>query len=281
MTGLGGVVVVGQAAVRRDISLGEWLLDPSTWTGANGVLASGWDTLVLCAAVVAVSVVLAVPAGAVLAHGRRAPVLSAWLVNIGRAVPPFAVAAVLVPVSLRAGFGFEPWPIFTALTLMTVPPIFVSTYVAVEEVDRGAVEAARAMGFRPRDVLLQVEVPLAATVIFTGIRVAAVQVVATEPIRAFLGGDGLGRYVRDGIGQNNATLVIGGTILIAALAGATGLAFTAFERFVKPSGVRRLGHHADRRPDRRPGAGRDADEEFTGAPRGGHGDDGAAARGMR
>jgi len=76
--------------------------------------------------------------------------------------------------------------------------------------------------------------------VLTGIRVAAVQVVATEPIRAFLGGDGLGRYVRDGLGQNNDTLVIGGALLVATLATSTGLAFALLERLALPSGIRRL-----------------------------------------
>lgn len=236
-----GILVTAQAAVRRDIGLVEWLADPATWTGRTGILASLADTLTLSAAVVATAMVLSVPAAAILAHYRRAQLTSAWLVNIGRAIPTFAVAALLVPISLRAGLGFEPWPIFVGLTLLSLPPMFLSTYVAVRQVDPGAVGAARAMGYRERDILFTVELPLAMAVIFTGIRVAAVQVVATEPIRAFLGGNGLGRYVRDGLGQNNDTLVLGGGILIALLAGVTGQVFSVFERLVKPPGVRRMG----------------------------------------
>jgi len=231
---------LAQVAVPRDITLGEWLLDPDTWAGSDGILASLGDTLVLVVAVIVFSVLLAVPTAALLAHRRKAELASAWVVNIGRAIPTFAIAGLLVPVSLRAGYGFEPWPIFIALTLLTVPPMYLSTYTAVKQVDPAAVNAARAMGFTEREVLLTVELPLALTVIFTGIRVASVQVVATEPIRAFLGGDGLGRYVRDGIGQNNPTLVLGGAILIAILAGLTAVSFKAFEWLAKPPGVRRL-----------------------------------------
>lgn len=240
---------LAQTAVPRDTGLWEWLGDLQTWTGSNGILADLGDTVVMVAAVTLTSILLAVPPAAYLAHRRIGEVASAWLVNIGRALPTFAVAAILVPISLRGGYGFEPWPIFIALTLLTIPPMYLSTYVAITQVDQPAVNAARAMGLAERAVLTRVELPLAIAVIFTGLRVAAVQVVATEPIRAFLGGDGLGRYVRDGIGQNNATLTIGGTILIAALAGATGLTFSALERVVEPIGVRRL--HTDR--SHRPG----------------------------
>lgn len=231
---------LAQVAVPRGTTLTEWLGDPATWTGSNGILASLGDTVILVVAVIVCSVLLSVPTAALLAHRRKAELGSAWLVNIGRAIPTFAIAGLLVPVSLRAGYGFEPWPIFIALILLTVPPMYLSTYTAVKQVDPAAVGAARAMGFTEREVLLTVEVPLALTVIFTGIRVASVQVVATEPIRAFLGGDGLGRYVRDGIGQNNPTLVWGGAILIAILAGITATLFVGIEWLAKPPGVRRL-----------------------------------------
>jgi osmoprotectant transport system permease protein len=234
-------VPLAQAAVPRDTGVFEFLFDAQRWTGSPGILGDLLDTVLLCAAVIAVSILLAVPLAAYLAHERKAQLASAWVVNIGRAIPTFAIAGLLVPISLRGGYGFEPWPIFIALTLLTVPPMFLSTYVAIRQVPAGAVDAARAVGYTERDVLAKVELPLALTVIFTGIRVAAVQVVATEPIRAFLGGDGLGRYVRDGLGQRNDNLVIAGAILIALLAGATGLLFTGIERLVKPAGVRRLG----------------------------------------
>jgi osmoprotectant transport system permease protein len=244
-------LLVAQAAFPRDITLGEWLLDPTSWTGATGILPSLLDTLVLCGIVMVTAVMIALPSAAVLAHLGRAKMLSAWLVNIGRAVPTFALAALLVPISLRAGYGFEPWPIFIALTLMALPPIYLGTYTAISAVEPAAVDAARAVGLRPLAVLLRVELPLAANVIFTGVRVAAVQVVATEPIRAFLGGDGLGRYVRDGLGQRNDTLLIGGAALVAALAGTVGATLSLVQRALEPAGVRRLRAGSGSGPARR------------------------------
>lgn len=232
--------VGAQAAVPRDITLWEWISDPQTWTGPDGIFSSLVETVVLCAIVVTVAIVVAVPLAAWLAHNRRGEIGVTWMVTLSRAVPTFAIAGLLVPISLVNGLGFEPWPIFIALLLLALPPIYLNTYTAVRGVSAGAVDAARAMGFSERRVLLEVELALATTLIFAGIRVSAVQVVATEPIRAFLGGDGMGRYVRDGLGQNNDTLVLGGAILIATLAAATGLAFGLLERTVLPEGVRRL-----------------------------------------
>ena len=92
-----------QTAVPRDIGFFEWFFDPDTWTGPDGILASLVDTVVLCAAVTLVAVAVSVPTAALLAHLRRAEVSSTWLVSISRAVPTFAIAALLVPWSLERG----------------------------------------------------------------------------------------------------------------------------------------------------------------------------------
>lgn len=235
-----GHTMPSQTAVPRDIGFFEWFLDADTWTGPGGILESLVDTVVLCSIVTVVAVVVSVPTAALLAHLGKAEVSSTWMVSISRAVPTFAIAALLVPISLRRGWGFEPWPIFIALLLLALVPIYLNTYTAIRQVPSGAVDAARALGYEERHVLGRIEFALGASLIFTGIRVAAIQVVATEPIRAFLGGDGLGRYVRDGLGQNNNTLVIGGIVLIGGLAALTGLTFVLLERLMLPTGVRRL-----------------------------------------
>ncbi|MFT5203485.1 MAG: osmoprotectant transport system permease protein [Candidatus Aldehydirespiratoraceae bacterium] len=230
----------GQAAVSRDIGVFEFLFSAEYWTGNGGILTSLWDTVVLCSIVIVVATVIAVPLATALAHFGRGELSVTWIVTLSRAVPTFAIAGLLVPVSLRSGWGFEPWPIFLALLLLALPPIYLNTYTAVKGADRDAVDAARAMGFSERAVLFRVEMVLGTAVILAGVRVAAVQVVATEPIRAFLGGDGLGRYVRDGLGQNNDNLLLAGAILVAGLAALTGITFGLLQRLTLPRGVRRL-----------------------------------------
>lgn len=229
----------GQAAVPRDIGLFEFLFGAEYWTGQGGILTSLWDTVVLCTVVIVVATLFSVPLATFLAHHGRGELSMTWLVTLSRAIPTFALAGLLVPISLRQGWGFEPWPIFIALLLLAIPPIYLNTYTGVKSIDRGVVDAARAMGLSERSVLIRVELALATSVILAGLRVAAVSVVATEPIRAFLGGDGLGRYVRDGLGQNNDNLLLGGAILVAALAALTGTIFGQLKRILPP-GVRRI-----------------------------------------
>lgn len=236
---------LAQAAVPRDIGVFEFLFSSQYWTGSGGILTSLADTVVLCTAVVAVAVLIAVPLATTLAHHGRGELSVTWIVTLSRAVPTFAIAGLMVPISLRSGFGFEPWPVFIALLLLAIPPIYLNTYTAVKDVDQRVVDAARAMGFTERAVLFRVEMALGTTVIFAGIRVAAVQVVATEPIRAFLGGDGLGRYVRDGLGQNNDSLLLAGAMLVAVLAALTGALFGLVQRIALPHGVSRLARLRD------------------------------------
>lgn len=231
--------LVEQAAVDRDIGLWDWIGDAETWTGRGGILTSLWDTVVLCSVVTIVAALLSVPVAALLAHGRRAELATTWLVSISRAVPTFAIAALLLPWSLKRGWGFEPWPIFIALLLLALVPIYLTTYTAIRQVDPAAVNAARAIGHSERSILVGIELALASSPVLAGVRVAAIQVVATEPIRAFLGGDGLGRFVRDGLGQNNTTLIVGGVILIGSLAAITGGIFFAAERLLLPAGITR------------------------------------------
>src|SRR5690606_24738318 len=138
----------------------------------------------------------------------RGQVLAVALVNIGRAVPSFAVVAIALPFSIRAGLGIGYWPTFLALVLLAIPPMFTNAITGVANVGRETVEAARGLGMREHEVLSRVELPLASSVILAGIRVSAVQVVATATLGALVGWGGLGRYIVDGFAvQDNARIL--------------------------------------------------------------------------
>ena len=104
---------------------------------------------------------IAVPLAIVLAHHRKGELAAAWVINVGRAIPTVTILGLLVIVSLRNGFGLEPWPIIIALVLLGLPPAFTNTYAGVRGVDAGAVGAARAMGLTHRQVMQRVELALA------------------------------------------------------------------------------------------------------------------------
>src|SRR6185437_11298780 len=105
-------------------------------------------------------------------------------------------------------------------------------------VDADVVEAARGMGLRERQVLRQVELPIAAPLIIAGIRNAAVAIVATATLGALVAGGGLGRYIVDGIARQDYPRVFVGALLVALLSISVEIAFGAFERISVSAGVR-------------------------------------------
>ena len=184
-------------------------------------------------------VVVTVPLAAVLAHFRRGELAAAFTVSIGRAVPTVTIVGMMAIISVRNGFGLEPWPIIIALALLGLPPVFANTYAAVRNVDPDPVGAARAMGSTHRQVLHRVELPLALPVVLAGVRTAAVQILATEPLGAFFGGEGLGRYLRQGLSSQDAYEVQAGALLVTAVAIAAELSLVLAARVLVPVGVRR------------------------------------------
>jgi osmoprotectant transport system permease protein len=190
------------------------------------------EHLALSGAAIAVALVLAVPLGVWLGHLHRGSFLAVNVGNVGRALPSLAVIAIGVAF---LGIGFL--NVLVALVILAVPPMLTNAYVAVDEVDADAVEAARGMGMSPLQVLTRVELPLAAPLVFAGIRTASVYVVATATIAAIAGGGGLGDII---VNQASYRLagVIGAAMCVSALALLVDLAFAGVQRLVTPAGVR-------------------------------------------
>ncbi|MDQ0597134.1 ABC-type proline/glycine betaine transport system permease subunit [Streptomyces canus] len=106
-------------------------------------------------------------------------------------------------------------PTVVALVLFALPPLLTNAYVGMREVDHGVVRAARGMGMTGRQMLLRVELPLALPMVLTGVRIAAVQLVATATIAALAGGGGLGRIITAGFNLASTPQVVAGAVLVA------------------------------------------------------------------
>lgn len=218
------------------MSVLDWLLAPEHWSGENGIPVRLLQHLELSAAGVALGILIAIPIGAMVGHTRRGERVAVSIANLGRAIPSFAVLVLVFIVMLRwwPGLAFGFGPTVVALTLLAIPPILTNTYVAVRGVDDDTVEAARGMGMHGTQVFGRLELPLAAPVIVTGIRIAAVQVVATATLAALIAGGGLGRYIVDGFAQGDRTMTTAGAVLVAALAIATELVLGVAARLSTP-----------------------------------------------
>ena len=201
-----------------------------------------WDKTLehiwLSLASLGVAFLIAIPLGVWLGHLHRGSFLAINVSNVGRALPSLAVISIGLGL---LGVGFT--NVMLALVILAAPVILTNAYVAVDQVDPDAVRAAKAMGMKPLQVLVRVELPLALPLIFAGIRTAAVYVVATAPLAALAGGGGLGDII-----VNQPTYgpegVVAGSLAIAALAFATEGIFALLQYAVTPRPLRRRGRES-------------------------------------
>ena len=219
-----------------------WLADPAHWVGAAGIPNRLLEHLLLSAGALGIAAALAIPVGIYVGHTGRGVALAANVANVGRALPSLAVIAIVLPVTaaIDPQAGFRLYPTLIAMVVLALPPILINTQTGIREVDRDLVEAARAMGMRPGQVVRRVELPLAGAAIASGLRSAAVQIVATATLGALFGGGGLGRYLVEGIAQRNDGMVFGGVVLVAALALVVEGTFVIQARVIRSPGLVRM-----------------------------------------
>lgn len=213
-----------------------WLADPSHWSGTDGIWLRLGQHVELSAAATVLAALVAIPVGLAVGHTRRAEFIAVQTANLGRAIPSLAILSLAYVIVLlnapKLAFGFL--PTLVALILLGIPPILVNTYVGIQQVDADTIEAARGMGMTGGQILRRLEIPLAAPLIVTGLRLAAVTIVATATLSALIAGGTLGRYIVDGYAQQDIPKVVGGAILVAVLAIATELAFSLVGRLTAP-----------------------------------------------
>jgi osmoprotectant transport system permease protein len=171
------------------------------------------------------------PLAFMLGHVRRGGIVAVSIVNIGRAIPSLGILAFFTTIEF---FGTGYRATLVALIALAIPPMFTNSYTGVRDVDHSVVEAARGMGMTPREVLLRVEVPSALPLIITGLRVSAVQVIATATLGAIVAFECLGSFINEGIANFNTGELITGAVLVAALALVTDGFFVVVQRLSTP-----------------------------------------------
>jgi osmoprotectant transport system permease protein len=165
-----------------------------------------------------IALAIALPLGLVLGHLHRGSFIAISVSNLGRALPSLVLIAFGI---LVLGIGF--WNNAAALVVLGVPPILTNAFFAVDGIDRNIVEAARGMGMSGGQILWRVELPLALPLVFAGIRIAAVFVIATATIASIAGGGGLGDVIVAPAAYGYAG-VVAASLCVSLLAfAATGL----------------------------------------------------------
>jgi len=198
-----------------------------------GVLATkALEQLELSGAALGIALAVALPLGVALGHFHKGSGLAIGASIFGRALPSLVLIGVFLTV---LGIGFV--NNMLALAVLATGPVLTNAFDGVDGVDRDVVEAARGMGMARVQILRRVELPLATPLLFTGIRVAAVTVVATAPVAAIAGGGGLGDII---VNQASYRLegVIGASLCVMALSAGVWLVLLGVQVAATPKPLR-------------------------------------------
>lgn len=216
-----------------------WITSAASWQGETGIPFRILEHVAICALSVLAATAIALPIGLWIGHTGRWANVAINLANIGRAVPSYAVIVIVLPISLAVSpeLGLDLIPTFLAMLLLAIPPILVNAYAGLQSVDRDLLEAGRGMGLREREVLRDLELPLAAPVVIGGFRTAVLNVIATATIGAVVGFGGLGRFILDGQSQRDYSQMAAGAVLVGLLAIVLDLLVAGIQRLVVSPGV--------------------------------------------
>ncbi|MBA2421297.1 MAG: ABC transporter permease [Thermoleophilaceae bacterium] len=208
-------------------------LDPNTKVGGvSEMLGLLLNHVALSGAAVAIGTAIAIPLGLYLGHHGKGEFAAINASNVGRAIPTLVLLTVFIA---YIGVGFV--PIMLALALLALPPVLTNTWVAARQVERETVDAARGMGMTDSQIIQRVELPLSLPTIFAGIRVAAVNVVATATIAPLGSVDSLGTPIISG-NVYGADGRLGAAIAVSVLTLAVSGALAALQRAITPKGLK-------------------------------------------
>jgi osmoprotectant transport system permease protein len=210
-----------------------WVFDPANWVGAGGIPARLGEHIWYSLLTLILAGVIALPIGLSIGHTGRFRGLAVAVSGALRAIPTLGLVVYLALITLNLTIV----PPLIALTILAIPPVLAGAYSGLESVDRRTIDAARAVGMTELQILRTVEIPLSLPLIIGGLRSAALQVIATWTVAAILPVGGLGRFLFDGLAVRQYPEMLGGSILVIALALVTDGLFALVQRVVVPRGV--------------------------------------------
>lgn len=185
--------------------------------------------LLLVAVPLTIGILIGLPLGLWSARSKAVSVVVINVFNALRVIPSLAILFLAIPV---LGLSFESAAI--ALILLAMPPILISTDVAFRTIDPAIGEAATGMGMSPRQILCQVEIPLALPIIIAGIKTATVEVIASATLAAFVGAGGLGDFVVLGFAAYDPAILLVGAVPVALLALIAEVGLSGIQRSLQP-----------------------------------------------
>jgi len=182
----------------------------------NEMVTLTLEHLWLVAAAASIAVLAAIPCGVLLTRREHLRRWTLGVANVMQTIPSLALFGFLLPIPLIGGIGKR--TAIVALVMYALLPVLRNTVVGILGVDPAVRESAVAMGLTDRQLLFQVEMPLAAPTILSGVRIATVSTIGTATIAAAIGGGGLGVFIFRGIAMVDYMQVLAGAVPAAAMA---------------------------------------------------------------
>ena len=186
----------------------------------------------LSLAAIVIAIAVGVPLAAFAAGRPLARIVTLGGAGALRVVPSLAILTLTLP---YLGLGFR--PALLALVVLALPPIVINTELGLRAAPPATIDAARGLGMTAREIRRRVEWPLAVPLLVAGTRTAAVEVVASATLAAFIGGGGLGDFIVDGLATDDVGELVLGALAVAVLALAIDAALGGLGRRLRPRGT--------------------------------------------
>jgi osmoprotectant transport system permease protein len=206
-----------------------WVFSPDRLAGALPLPEAIAQHLLFTLVSVAIGAALAIPAGWAIGHTGRGRAVAVALAGAARAVPSLGLVVLLW---LLIGVTYKTEAAVVAFVVLAIPPILAGAYAGIEAIDRTVLDAGRAVGMTPWQLLWRVEVPLGLPLLLGGLRSATLQVVATVTIAAYVGLGGLGFAILQGIAVRNFPQILGASLVVVVLALMLDAVFVVLQRVV-------------------------------------------------
>src|SRR6516165_3768909 len=196
------------------------------------ILSATADHLTLVVLAMLIAMAIALPVGMLIVERPALRALSMGIANVFQTIPSLALFGLLIPVPFIGGIGTR--TALIALTLYSLLPVLRNTVVGISGVDPAVREAGRGLGMTDAQLLRRVELPLAASVILAGIRLATVIGIGLATIAAAIGAGGLGVFIFRGVAMVDNRTILAGALPAAALALGADALLGALERHLRP-----------------------------------------------
>ena len=220
-----------------------WIFDSSHWVPGSQspfpIQERLLEHLLYTSIAVAIAALIALPLGFYIGHTGRGRQFVIGFTGAMRALPTLGLLFFLLMV-FGYFLSFDTAPIVGAtisFVILAIPSMLAGAYSGLESVDRQVIDAARANGMTEWQILTQVEIPLALPLIVGGVRAATLQVIATVTIASYAGLGGLGQIISNGIGLNDYDRILGGALLVTALALFVDMLFALAQRLTATRGL--------------------------------------------